>query len=240
MISCIVPVFNAYRGFSDGFCYLAQCLDSVLNNGMDRDLVDLVIVDDGSYDGTDSRIPWFRNWGGGRNTVVSLAHNRGVSHALNVGLAVARHDIVTFVGSDDLLPKGMLSAAVAHLEKTGDALVAGIPAKIDESGNIVMVEGDYATNGDEFTDKIRRGFCNNCGPVFRKQVLVDAGGYDESLTHAEDLDMYLRLSRYHTFGWVNDIFYLSRMPGARCSLSHDYATHNGLAGMVYGNYRNSI
>ncbi|MEV4620873.1 glycosyltransferase [Asanoa sp. NPDC049573] len=114
MLSVVVPVHNVLR-------YLDICLESLAGQTY-RDL-DVVLVDDGSTDGSGAvaaawvaRDPRFR--------LVSQA-NAGLGAARNAGAAVARGEYLAFVDADDVLPSYAFEVLVGALEKTGSDFATG-------------------------------------------------------------------------------------------------------------------
>lgn len=88
-VSCIIAVYN-------GEAYLREAIDSVLCQEYPH--VEIIIVDDGSKDGTAEVI---RRYG---DRVVSLSQpNSGVSAARNRGVASSTGQLLNFLDADDLL-----------------------------------------------------------------------------------------------------------------------------------------
>lgn len=92
MYTVIIPAYNAEKT-------LARCLDSLLSQ--DREDICILIVDDGSTDGTAAVAAEYCR----RSSLVRYIHqpNCGVSTARNHGLELAQGEFVTFVDSDDLV-----------------------------------------------------------------------------------------------------------------------------------------
>ncbi len=103
-LSVIVPIYNTEA-------YLPVCLDSLL--GIDGPCVEIVLVDDGSTDGS-GKIADAYALEDSRIRVIHQA-NGGASVARNTGLEVARGEYILFVDSDDWV----LGDALASLFRTG-------------------------------------------------------------------------------------------------------------------------
>lgn len=112
-LSIIIPVYNVKN-------YLRKCLYSVVESaGENSQSVEVIIVDDGSTDGSgiiaDSFAkcyPWFR---------VLHQPNGGVAHARNVGLELARGEWIYLADSDDWLTRNAVSSilnAIAEKEES--------------------------------------------------------------------------------------------------------------------------
>jgi glycosyltransferase involved in cell wall biosynthesis len=91
-ISAIIPVYNCER-------YVADAIESVF--AQTRPVDELIVVDDGSVDGTPEVLRTFE----GRIRLLRQA-NAGTAAALNAGLSVAGGDIFTFLDADDLWTPG--------------------------------------------------------------------------------------------------------------------------------------
>lgn len=97
LISVIVPAYNAEK-------WLPACCGSVFAQSYDN--WELIIVDDGSTDGT---LNIAQQLGKGRGNVrVIHTENGGVCHARNTGLDAAEGDFVAFLDADDeLMPQAL-------------------------------------------------------------------------------------------------------------------------------------
>ena len=112
MISVIIPVYNAAA-------YLQACVDSVPS----RPDVEVVLVDDGSTDGSVALCDSIAS----RNGAVRVVHreNGGLAAARNTGIAAARGEWLTFLDADDELLPGALDVMLRVAASTGAAIVTG-------------------------------------------------------------------------------------------------------------------
>lgn len=96
-LSIIVPVYNTER-------YLKRCLYSVIYQM--EEWVELIIVDDGSIDGSPDICDCFMK----KNNNVNVIHkeNGGLSSARNEGLKKAKGEYVAFLDSDDMLENSFI------------------------------------------------------------------------------------------------------------------------------------
>ncbi len=110
----MVPVYNVEQ-------YLAECLDSIL--GQDFTDIEVVVVDDGSTDGSAAIARGYAR----RHHAVSLVSNvnQGLGAARNLGVSNSRGRFLTFVDSDDLVLPNGYSVMMATLEESGSDFVAG-------------------------------------------------------------------------------------------------------------------
>jgi CRISPR system Cascade subunit CasB len=96
--------------------YLRQCLDSVLSQDAD---LEVVAVDDASPDDSGAILDEYAARDD-RVRVVHLESNVGLGAARNAGIAEARGDYLVFVDSDDQLVPGALAAIRKRIETVGE------------------------------------------------------------------------------------------------------------------------
>lgn len=92
LISVIVPVYNTGK-------YLKKCVDSILNQTIGFNNIELIIVNDGSSDDSDSVIKEIIN----KNNKIKYfsKENGGQGSARNLGLKHATGEYISFIDSDD-------------------------------------------------------------------------------------------------------------------------------------------
>lgn len=120
----------------------------------------------------------------------------GLAAALNDGLAAARPDARYFawLGDDDLLAPGSLARTTAALDAAPDAVLAyGWCDYIDAEGRVV-----FRSRAGRLAARIL-GWGPNLipqpGSLMRLDAVRAAGGLDESVALAMDLDLFLRLRK---------------------------------------------
>ena len=93
-LSIIVPVYNVER-------YIYTCVESLYKQGLDENDFEVIIVNDGSTDGS---IDAINNIISKHSNITVLNQaNQGLSSARNNGLLQAKGDYILFVDSDDFL-----------------------------------------------------------------------------------------------------------------------------------------
>lgn len=94
LLSFIIPAYNAEL-------YLRECLDSIYRLDMQGRGFEVIVVNDGSMDGTATFLADYQK----RHTdiVVITQENRGLSAARNAGMKVAKGEYLCFVDADDHL-----------------------------------------------------------------------------------------------------------------------------------------
>jgi glycosyltransferase involved in cell wall biosynthesis len=111
-VSVVIPAYNRER-------YLAEAISSVLAQGLDG--TEVIVVDDGSTDGTAAAATRFPGV-----ACLRLQH-RGAAAARNAGIAAAGGELLAFLDSDDLWAPGKLASQLARLQERPEVgLVSGL------------------------------------------------------------------------------------------------------------------
>lgn len=187
-MSVVVPAYNAAAT-------LRATLESIASQTVLP--LDVIVVDDGSGDDTATvargmagRLPGLQ--------VLSIPRS-GVSAARNAGIARARGDLVAPVDADDLLHATYIEQMTAPFARDPacglaycylraidlDGRVTGNGAAVPVTGNGLhrLLAINYAPNGSVV--------------AFRRQALVDAGGYDPAQRQSEDYLLLLVMAQRH-------------------------------------------
>ena len=187
LVSVIMPAYNAQK-------FITEAIQSVLSQTYRN--FELVVVDDGSTDGTkdivfsfkDERIKYFYH----ENSGLAATHNTGIRNSK--GLFLVKLD------SDDMMTADFIAAHLAEFEKHPDVdLVYCDDCLIEENSNPIRV-----IERPKYTDRrllIRDLF--HCGfPVvpfrtcIRRSVFDKIGFFDEELLVGEDYDMMRRFVKH--------------------------------------------
>jgi hypothetical protein len=187
----VIPGFNAQST-------LGACVASVLAQTVPD--FEVVIVDDGS---TDDTLAVARGVNDSRVRVLTQP-NAGLPAARNAGTLDARGDIVCFLDSDDLfMPRYLEGVKATFADDPGVDFVYTDAWTFDDRTRRVRVHttAHYqrpprpapAAAHTMFGELVDRNFM--IVPVaVRRDVLVAAGGFDETMSSVEDWDLWLRLT----------------------------------------------
>ena len=185
-VSICIPTHNRKA-------YLRQCLESVRAQTY-RDY-EIVIVDDGSTDGTDEMIRQLPY-----RVTYHWQENAGVAAASNRLLSLAKCQYIVPIGSDDIfIPDAIERMVRVEESESEDVIVYGPCLRIDENGVACGKFKGKLYNGYVTKHLFQRIFVHASGSLFPKSVLQEVGGLDESLPVAEDYDLLLRLSLKYRF-----------------------------------------
>ncbi|MER9678861.1 glycosyltransferase [Mesorhizobium sp. M0184] len=185
LVSVLLPIYNAGP-------YLAAALGSVLRQDYER--LEVIAIDDGSTDNSLQILQKYRQ-ADNRISIISR-ENRGLIATLNEGLAVARGDLVARMDADDIAYPRRLSRQVALFNQQPDLALCGAGFDTLLGNRIVRGSPDPI-----FQDNILRIlsmfftiFMHSTVVYNRKVIEEDVLYYDTSYKHAEDFDLFRRLT----------------------------------------------
>lgn len=153
---------------------------------------ELVVVDDGSTDGTAAIV---RGIADARIRIISQDH-LGTSAARNAGMKATSGEYVGFLDSDDLWLPEMLERHIALLRQRPEVDLAFCWSEIIDEAGATTRRLQKATAGrTSFEDILTTGAISNGSCVVaRRQALENAGLFDTNLRAATDFDMWLRIA----------------------------------------------
>lgn len=192
LISIVTPSFNQGQ-------FLGETLESLVEQDYPR--MEVIIQDGGS---TDDSIEVARGFVQRFPQIFQLhvERDRGQAHALNLGFAKARGEILGFLNSDDTLLPGCLHSVAREIDpEKGRLVVFGRSLFTGEGSPYVGVEhpAEFASRFHQLAIW-ERGFNTIPQPstFWHRRVWEACGGFDEAETHVLDYDLFCRFSqRFH-------------------------------------------
>jgi glycosyltransferase involved in cell wall biosynthesis/GT2 family glycosyltransferase len=212
-VSVVMAVFNGER-------HLREAIDSVLGQTLGD--FELIIVDDGSTDGTRAII---ESYDDPRVRRLDNDWNIGLSRSLNRGVAAARGRYIARLDADDVSEPTRLEQQVYFLRSHPDVSIVGCRYSIiDDAGQIV---GHRPVPCDDIDIRWMLDFCNpfaHSAVMMRRQALErEPGPYDESLVYAMDYDLWTRLAAHGRLANLsNNLIRWRTTPGSLTSRFGDH------------------
>jgi glycosyltransferase involved in cell wall biosynthesis len=172
-----------------------EAVESVLQQDVED--LELIVVDDGSKDGTEEEIGRY----GGRVKLLQHPENRGVSAARNKGILHSKGKYVAFLDSDDLWVKGKLRAQIAFLDDNPHYPLCYTDEIWIRRGKRVNPKLKHAKySGWIFEKCLPLCTISPSSAMMRKTLFSRVGLFDEALPVCEDYDFWLRVAlRYPIF-----------------------------------------
>lgn len=171
IISVVIPVYNQEK-------YIERCLRSVINQNIEKNLYEIVVVNDGSTDNTLKILKKYSD------TIILINHenNKGLPSALNKGIQSCKSKYVVRVDSDDYVNNNFLNFLFSYMLSNEVDAVACDYLLVDENENV-----------------IDRKNCNTdpigCGIMFQYDHLINIGLYNERFLINEEIEFRNRFNK---------------------------------------------
>jgi glycosyltransferase involved in cell wall biosynthesis len=177
-ISVIIPVFNSILA-------LQVCLDSVLAAMNEYGNAELILVDNGSTDGSYEKI--LADYG----TRAQILQVKGVpvSAVRNFGVRAAKGDYLSFIDSDCIVPRDYFHQAIRAFEST-DSYATGSMCEIPSAPGWIEQTWHslHKRDADGYVD-----YLNSGNFIIRRAAFEGVGGFNEHLVTGEDAELCQRL-----------------------------------------------
>jgi glycosyltransferase involved in cell wall biosynthesis len=181
IIDVIVPFFNSEL-------FIERCIRSILNQNLDRNLFNVVFIDDGSTDGSKELVLKYL-YEFKHSSLILNKHNIGLPASLNVGINKSDSKFIVRIDSDDYVNKNFISSLVNKIKDNEfDAIAC-----------------DYFIV-DDLENKISKENCMEkpigCGIIFSRKNVIDIGMYNEKFLLHEDAEFRVRFLQKHSIGRI--------------------------------------
>lgn len=214
LISIIIPTYNRYN-------LLEKTINSVLNQTYKN--WELIIVDDGSTDGTDVLVNELSN----KDSRIRYywQKNSGESVARNKGFHLAKGDYIGYLDSDDIWHERNLSEKLNALLDS-DGKIAGVFSSV----KLINREGDFISSSpvgiiSDLSQLSFERFIDGSpiygGPsnvLFKREVISRIGGFNESIQYGEDQLFFLNIRKIFDFIYIDEPLLYYRIHGLNQSL----------------------
>lgn len=201
-VSVIIPTYNRES------C-VVKAINSVLNQTFEN--YEIIVVDDGSTDGTRSAIQPFSI-----QIKYLYQNNAGVSAARNAGIAAASGEWIAFLDSDDEWAPDFLARQMEAIHQNRDICMqvadcrycdqAGEKASYFETNRAIekFNGSDYYRPREPFVFLLRHLSWQVGSAVIRRDIIKKAGLFDVNFNIGEDQDFLARVALHGPIGLLKD------------------------------------
>src|SRR5262245_31286009 len=155
LVSVVVDTYNHEA-------FIGEAIESVLQQEYQLGAVEVLVVDDGSRDGTAKQLSAFTD-----RVRIVRKENGGQASALNLGVSLARGEIIGFLDGDDWWHPRKLQAVVSYLLRNPTVGMVG--------HGIVEAAADGSQRALSPPELIRFNLKSDSGPAIFKQVTCFLG-----------------------------------------------------------------
>ena len=195
LISVIIPTYNRAA-------LLPRSINSVLSQTYKG--FELIIIDDGSTDNTEDIVKGFSDK---RIRYYRQKHNKGGPAALNVGIKLAKGELISFQDSDDEWLPEKLEKHVRKFSEVGEdvgVIYCGYELLYERTREVAQ-----RSIPDEKGDVSKRMFIGCISGtitlVLRASCFEKTGLFDEKMKSCYDWDLLIRVAKYYKFDYVPEI-----------------------------------
>ncbi len=196
------PKVTVLMAVYNGEDHLSESIESILAQTFED--FEFLIVNDGSTDRSRDVVLSYRN-ADPRIRLIDNPQNIGLPKSLNLGLRRAKGEYVARQDADDLSAPLRLEAQVEFLDSRPEVHAVGCWFEsVDEQGLTFGYERP-SDRSPSIPEQLSAGInpLAHGSVTFRRQTVVDLGGYDERFWYAQDFELWLRLfSKASTSGAI--------------------------------------
>ncbi|MDX1993014.1 MAG: glycosyltransferase family 2 protein [bacterium] len=189
MISVIIPAYNAAD-------FIGETLDSILRQTYQQ--FEVIVVDDGSTDNTVEIVKQYA----AKDDRIRLIQNDhgGACKARNTAIAAAKYPWVAAMDADDVMRADRFEKQIKAAEQNPEVVVWGsYLTQINIKGEPIGTIRVGPTSVEEFNavDRTQHAIVvTNSSAMFKRDVALQAGCYDERLVAAQDTEFWDRMANY--------------------------------------------
>jgi len=180
-ISILIPAYNAESS-------IGEAIESALQQ--ENVTAEVIVIDDGSSDGTYSEMLRF-----GDRIIAETGANRGATEARNRALRRATSKWVSFLDADDYYLPGKSSAQLQIVRENDDVDVLYGPSTFEMHHNGTVTTGvePIPEPHDPWVLLALWHLPQTGAPIWRRQALLDVGGFTIDQPCCQEHELYLRL-----------------------------------------------
>lgn len=211
LVSVLLPVYNAEP-------YLSAALASILRQDYRR--LEIIAIDDGS---TDRSLEILQRYqlADARISIVSR-ENLGLVATLNEGLMLARGDLIARMDADDIAYPSRLSRQVAAFADQPDLAICGTGIDTLQGNRLLRGTRDpaYQTGALRVLSMFFTLFLHSTVMYNRKVIPPSTLRYDADYPHAEDFDLFRRITDRHAARMLDENLIAYRIHGESVTNRH--------------------
>ena len=192
-VTVLMPVYN-------GELFLCQAIDSILQQTFSD--FEFLIINDGSWDNS---VEIIASYDDPRIRVVTNKKNLNLRVTLNKGLKLARGQYIARMDCDDVSFPERLARQISFMETHPSIGVLGSAVYIINSQGKLLGKTQFPKE-HHLIHWALSFYCPMVHPtvMMRKDLIVNEGGYNTEMAHAEDYDLWCRLIRKTRFANLED------------------------------------
>jgi len=180
--SVVVPAYQAAG-------IIAACVTALAQQTVSRDRYEVLVVDDGSTDGTAAAAR-----AAGADLVLTIVH-QGPAGARNAGIAAARGALVLFTDADCIPAPDWMEQLIAPFADSRVMGAKGTYRTRQHAPIARLVQREFEIRYERMARLPQIDFVDTYAAAYRRALLLQSGGFDTVFPSAEDVELSFRLAR---------------------------------------------
>lgn len=164
-VSIIIPIYNCEE-------YLKECLESVLKQTYSPNLIEVIMINDGTKDNSDKICEEYNDKYGW--IFIDRKENKGLAYTRNEGIKCSSGDFIMFLDSDDLLYENAVISLINNQHKYNSDIVISKLNSFNSGGQYGYYSDKYLKKEKAFSFKENKKIINCmsvCGKIYKKDLL---------------------------------------------------------------------
>ena len=179
--SIIISVSNDNR--------IQRCLDSLVNQSIDRQNYEIIVVENGSHELEDICKKY--------NALYVFSPKANMPAARNAGLKLAQSNNILFTDADCVAENTWIEKMICHLENSSEK-IAGVGGKIKRykpSTDVELYGGNLVDGQDNlnYLPILNLPYIATANSAFKKNILIEVQGFDDELRSGNDVDICYKI-----------------------------------------------
>lgn len=226
MFSVVIPAYNCEKTIYDS-------LESVISQSRMDLIEEIIVIDDGSIDNTNSIIEEYIKDHKEININLLYQDNAGVSKARNRGIRMAKAEWIALLDADDVWMTDKLKKQKAEIDRHPDMVFLGAsyPLKIY---NHIFYKGVHKLSAKQLC---YRNVPSTPSIIFKRDIGIELGLFDECMRYGEDINFFQKFL-------LKDSYYVLADDLVKISTGKNFFAESGLSSnlkeMHKGRDRNTV
>jgi len=228
-ISFIIPVYNAEK-------FIEKCINSILAQGLQHDVFEIITVNDGSTDNSLSVLSTLKE----KIPQLSIINkaNSGAGASRNTGIKASTGEIITFIDADDYLEDNCIPGFIEIFDQNQLDLFCFETISIRGRHTYITksISTDYNTiyAGEQFLLNYINGF-GPCARLYKRSLFFDNSFFFPEDTVPEDIELIPKLILASERVMIQNVAAYNYVfnPGSVTKIKNDKVYKHRIAGLLY-------